>query len=259
MGCYPLFTCRDWSLLAADLEKLRGDLVSLSLVADPFGDYEVTQLQRCFDVVTPYKPHFIVDLARPPESAFSRHHRRAVRKALPLVDVKVCADPPEILDEWTRLYANVVERHRVTGIRAFSRDAFAKQLRIPGTVVLSAAWHGQVVAADWYCVQGEVAYAHLSACDPGGYATGAAYALLWQAIEYFQGRVRWLDLGGGAGLPSGESRDGLTRFKRGWSTGTRMAYFCGRVLDPDRYHRTVKERGVGITDYFPAYRVGEFG
>src|SRR5215470_18655700 len=37
MGCYPLFACRDWSALAADLEHLDGRLISLSLVADPFG------------------------------------------------------------------------------------------------------------------------------------------------------------------------------------------------------------------------------
>ena len=39
MGCYPLFVCQDWRALAADLDDLDGP-VSLSLVSDPFGDYD---------------------------------------------------------------------------------------------------------------------------------------------------------------------------------------------------------------------------
>jgi hypothetical protein len=68
--------------------------------------------------------------------------------------------------------------------------------------------------------------------------------------------VRWLNLGAGAGLQAGGD-DGLTRFKRGWSTGTRQSWFCGRIFDQRRYDRAV--RGAGSGSYFPAYRHGELG
>ena len=52
---------------------------------------------------------------------------------------------------------------------------------------------------------------------------------------------------------------GLREFKRGWSTGTRPAYLCGRILQPQRYAELAEERGPGERSYFPAYRAGEFG
>jgi len=55
MGCYPLFACRDWSQLHVDLEQLEPDIVALSLVTDPFGAYQLGDLQRCFDRVIPFK------------------------------------------------------------------------------------------------------------------------------------------------------------------------------------------------------------
>jgi hypothetical protein len=78
------------------------------------------------------------------------------------------------------------------------------------------------------------------------------------AREYFsQHGCRFLNLGAGAGL--GPSADGLSRFKQGWSTSTRTAYLCGRVLDRDAYDRLVRDSHRGGSDYFPAYRAGEFG
>ncbi len=66
MGCYPLFCCKDWSRLHADLDEIGGDLVSLSIVPDPFGSYDLAYLKQCFgDVVIPFKEAFVVDLDLP--------------------------------------------------------------------------------------------------------------------------------------------------------------------------------------------------
>ena len=55
MGCYPLFSCRDWSALPDDLEALRGQVVSLSVVLDPFGRATPEFLQKCFpDICIPF-------------------------------------------------------------------------------------------------------------------------------------------------------------------------------------------------------------
>ncbi len=107
-------------------------------------------------------------------------------------------------------------------------------------------------------VQGNVVYTHLIACNALGYELDSSYALYWCEIEYFRSRgLKWLNLGAGAGV-HGNGRDGLTWFKRGWATGTRTAYLCGRIFDRQAYDQIVKAKGVADTGYFPAYRAGEF-
>lgn len=259
MGCYPLFACEDWSELIADLEDIGSDLVSLSLVADPFGDYDERCLHECFgDVVMPFKEHFVADLRCAMDVIVSRHHRYYARRALKKVDVETCSDPTEFIAEWVDLYAELIRRHDLKGIKAFSRKAFAEQLSIPGIVMFRAAAGGTTVGAHLWYLHERVAYSHLSAFSPLGYDLMASYALYWSAIEHFAHKTRWLDLGAGAGVDS-SGTDGLSQFKRGWSTKTRTAYFCGRILDRSKYEEIVKARAIPPTEYFPAYRLGEFG
>lgn len=257
MGCYPLFACRDWSRIGEDLEDLRGDLVSVSLVADPFGGYDEAALRKCFDVVVPYKTHFVVDLDPSQARPISKHHTDRVRRALRRLRTDVCPDPASFLDEWVRLYSFLVARHGVKGIRVFSRLSFSRQLLVPGTVIFRATCEGVTVGAAWCFVQRDVAYSHLQAYSPSGYKAGAAYALQMTMIEYLGKKARWLDLGGGAGLA--DDAGGLSSFKRGWATSKRSAYFCGRVLDRSRYSELARSAGAVETRYFPAYRAGEFG
>jgi hypothetical protein len=76
-------------------------------------------------------------------------------------------------------------------------------------------------------------------------------------MEYFAGQgLQWLGLGAGAGTRSDQS--GLTRFKRGWATGTRTAYFCGRIFNRTAYDEIVRPRNAPASDFFPAYRADEF-
>ena len=257
IGCYPLFACRDWSRLPMDLEDLEGQLVSVALVADPFGNYNRPLLDKCFDTVIPFKEHFVADLNEPPEAIVSKHHLKYALKMLGEVSVQVCQKPLELLDEWISLYSTLTERHSVSGIRAFSRTAFAKQLVVPGMVALRAERQGTAVAVNLFYVQGETAYDHLTASSPEGYQLRASYALKWCAIQHFRGRARWIDWGGGAGAGA-DGSDGLTVFKSGWAKKTRPAYFCGRILDKMMYSEIVKARKLEHSSYFPAYRDGEF-
>ncbi len=251
MGPYPLFACRDWSRLREDLDGIE-NLVSLTLVTDPFGGYDERLLRQCLDVIRPFKEHFIADLTFPMDAIISKHHRYYARKALENVIVEECEEPESSLDEWTELYAELANRHGLSGMKAFSRDAFARQLEVPGIVMLRAASGGETVGMHLWYVSGEVAYSHLAASSGRGYELSAPYALHRFAVERFAGRVRWLDLGAGAG--TGREAGGLDRFKKGWSTGTRTAYLCGRVFDRELYDRLSRECGAG---YFPAYRAGE--
>ena len=78
MGCYPLFVCQDWSQLHNDLEDLGTNLVSLALATDPFGTYNPAYLKQCFDVVVPFKEHFVINFYRPINEFVSGHHPRRI-------------------------------------------------------------------------------------------------------------------------------------------------------------------------------------
>lgn len=258
MGCYPLFCCRDWAGLGEDLRSSGHEFVSVTLVTDPFGDYTESGLHAVFDRVVPFKLHFVVDLHQPLEGFSSATHRKFARRAQRQLEIEVCLDPMRELDTWCGLYGQLVQRHGITGIQAFSRAAFAQQLQVPGMVMFRARHGGETVGMDLWYVQGEVAQGHLAAFSERGYDLRAAYGLKLAIIEYFRDKVRWLNLGGSAGL-NPQANDGLTAFKRGWSSGTRMAWLCGRILDPARYAELVHQRGFDpATPYFPAYRCGEF-
>ena len=134
MGCYPLFACRDWSQLAADLEEIAEDLVCLSVVTDPFGEYDEALLQECFpDKVVPFKKHFRVDLERPMDEYVQREHRRNARRALKRLHVEWCRDDAQAKDDWTRLYEHLIERHGITGHPSFFSDGVRPAVPGPGT------------------------------------------------------------------------------------------------------------------------------
>jgi Acetyltransferase (GNAT) domain len=251
MGPYPLFACHDWAGLAADLAELEERAVSVVLVADPLGDVGQDQLGHAFpDLMRPYKLHHVRDHERPWQA--TSHHRRHLRRAAAAVEVDVCVDPARYLDDWMGLYATLIERHGLVGIRAFSRTAFERQLALPGLVAVRAERDGLTVGMTLWLEDPPCAHYHLGAYSSEGYDVSASYAVFDRALGHLRDRgVRWIDIGGSAG---DESDDGLDRFKRGWANQTRTAHLCGRVLDRDAYRRLTGGRS---TDWFPAYRASE--
>ena len=260
MGCYPLFSCRSFKALASDLDALGTELVSLALVADPFGDHEPELLRDCFpDVCYPFKTHYVVELERAPESFVSRAHQRNARRGLREVKVERCEKPSDALEDWVRLYDELIAHHGISGILAFSRASFEQQLGVPGLVALRASFDHRTVGMLLWFVHDEVAHYHLGAFDAIGYEHRASFALFWRSIELFRSAgLRWLNLGGGAGLGTDDG-GGLSRFKAGWSTATREAWFCGRTFDPVALADLAAARGAPADGYFPPYRAGEFG
>jgi hypothetical protein len=257
MGCYPLFCCRDWSGLPQDLEPLKGTLISLALVTDPFGNYNEDLLRQCFDHVLAFKEHFVADLTQPVNTLAPKYHRKHARHALRNSTIEILSHPPDALNDWDRLYQNLVARHQIKGLRTFSRVSFEAQLKVPGMVALRAVVNSETVGMHLWYVQGDVAYSHLSAYSDAGYDLRVSYGLNWAANEYFANKLRWLVLGAGAGTSASGDR-GLTDYKRGWSTGTRQVYFCGRTFDPERYRALTESQHSPATQYFPAYRAHEF-
>jgi Acetyltransferase (GNAT) domain len=248
MGPYPLFACAEWGGLGEDLAELAGP-VSVVLVADPLADVGEAELRAAFpDLAVPFKRHHVRDLDAP--AKLPEHHRRHLRRAAGAVDVEICPDPAEHLDDWVRLYAELIERHELSGISAFSRETFRRQLELPGLVAVRAERDGATVGMALWLEDAPNAWYHLAAYSDAGYEVSASYALFAAALEELRDRdVHRVDLGGAAGATDAD--DGLTRFKRGWATGERMAYLCGRVLDREAYERLARD---SASDWFPAYR-----
>jgi hypothetical protein len=253
IALYPILCCRDWSRLANDLASLR-DLVSITAVADPFGADEPL-LRQCFpDFVVRFKRHFVTDTTQDPREFVAAGHRRNARKALRALRVERCEDPPAMSDEWTALYRNLIRRHSIRGIAAFSADALRLQLATPGLILFRALHGDETVGMAHWMITAGVAYYHLAAYSDPGYRHGASFALFWESLHWFAAAgIRWLSLGGAPGEREGPPC-GLTRFKLGWSTGTRPAYVCGRILDSDAYRQLAAKAGAGGDPYFPAYR-----
>jgi len=259
MGCYPLFCCTDWTRLAADIEKVKDRYVTISLVADPFAPVTPVDLSRSFQLVQPFKKHFIIGVTDSTDRHVHRHHRYYARRALRQIQVRLVDDPRACLDDWVRLYQILVERHHLRGVKAFSKMAFATQFKVPGLVIFQARRNGRTIGMHLWYLQSGVAYSHLSAFDQEGYSLRAAYALHWSAIQEFKRNhaqeLRWIDLGAGAGAKENE-RDGLSIFKRGWATAEKAKYFCGSICDRESYEALIATNKID-SNYFPLYRGGE--
>lgn len=258
VGCYPLFTCENWRNLAADLAELKEEgLVSLTVVTDPWGDHHPSGLSRSFGHLTRrYKQHYVTDLKLAPEQVVSAHHRRNARRFLRHARVEICPQPSDHLDDWCRLYAELVQRHHIVGMARFSRQSFSRQLALPETVLLRAVTDdGRLAGMQIWLNNGHTVQHHLSAYGPLGYHWGgASYGLLQHALDHFRrSGLRWASLGSGSGLDH-DPTDGLSRFKQGWATDVRWSWLCGAILDASRYHQLSGERLADETTFFPAYR-----
>ena len=253
MGCYPLFACRDWSQLPIDIEALAERVVCVSLVTDPFAPMSLAQLQSSFtDVCFPYKEHYVTDLSLSLDALIDSHHRRNIRKAASNMDVAIACPSETLLHEWQRLYDNLIDRHGIVGIARFSPQSFQRQFSVPGCTAFVATDASTILGMTLWYVQDEVAYYHLGAYSDEGYMRRASFAIFNTALAHFQSvGIRWAALGAGAGVNAADS--GLTRFKKGWSTGTRTAFFCGRVLQPEAYEGLSAGARDGSA-YFPLYR-----
>lgn len=254
-GCYPLTRCGRWAGLPDDVARLRdAGAVSLSLVADPLAaDAPAALRAACPDATRPFKEHFVAEL-RGGAPFGDAHHRRHVRRFARAGEVEVVADPVARLDEWCLLYAGLVARHGIRGPARFSRAAFARQLALPGARLLRAVVDGETAGYQLWFTDGDRQDYHLAAYSATGYRTGASHALMAAALDLGrrEGRAVAL-LGSGAGLVH-DPNDGLSRWKAGWSTGTRTAWFGGAVLDRAAYAAAVLRAGAAASTYFPAYR-----
>lgn len=265
MGPYPLFSCPNWDALAPAIDDLRatgktGSIpadLSVTLVTDPFCPFDQTALEQTFDHVVPLHQHLLIDLAEPLEP--SRHHRRKLRKAGP-ARIEAGAASAAYGDDWVRLYGVLAEKKGMQDLRRFNADSLVGQLTVPGAHLVTA-WDeaDQMIGANLYYLQGDVAYSHLLAYSDEGYARSVSFPMLVAAFEYFAPQALWINLGGVPAAADGGKDEGVGRFKRGWANIERPTYLCGAILNNSGYSRLSNARVPGGTTWFPAYRAGQFG
>lgn len=250
-GTYPIAVLAEDADWAAGLERLRRlRFVSVTLVVGPTHRWQIQDLRRCFQVVNPFKTHYLRRNHLP--FAYGKHHRYEVRRALGRMVVGEFALGNH-LDDWTALQAKLAWRHNLGSIHAFPRRHFELLGRMSGVTAMGAWMEGTLVSAHLWVSDGRYVHSHLAASSEEGYRARASYAVYDQSIRRFSG-AELVNLGGGAGLRD-DPEDGLVRFKRGFSNDASPAYLCGAVLDEARYDNLIRQRdGRGNRHFFPAYR-----
>jgi hypothetical protein len=239
---YPRLIARDWAALAEDLAETAhlADVVAVTAVTDALAHVDEEVLRPAFgDLRRIEAQHYVVELA-----TFwpSREHRRAVRRALQVVDVEV-EDAPS---SFQALWGSVSTSPLPGASLGLSAVALARQLALPGCVGFSVhAGEGPVAAAVVY-VSGDHAYLHALAATERGDELGARFALMQTIVEDMAGRgLRLLDLGA--------VREEAA-FMDGWTDIVRPAYRCGRVVDRVSYAELSAAHGTADSAAFPAYR-----
>jgi len=260
MGLYPFFGCNDWLNLEQDFQNLSEEIICLSLVTDPFGKYQKEELLEIFSAVCfPYKEHFVIDLNTDFRKKISQNHLRNIQKSEKKMTVEKIEYQPEIVNDWSEMYENLINRHKIRGLLTFSKKIFKQQLQLENTVIFRAIKEEKIIGMLIFVTDRKVAYYHLGAYSDQGYELGASFALFSQALNYFSNQgFDFIGLGAGAGSEN-DGNDGLTRFKKGWATGTKTVYFCGKIFNQKIYEklRALKPE-YEKTKYFPAYRLGDF-
>jgi hypothetical protein len=257
MGPYPLFFCENYQNICDDLDELREELVSVSFVIDPVTYPLFKYSTNCLDVFTAYRNHYLLDLTLPFSETISKNKRRNARRALRILEVDIDQSPFVDVTEWVDLYDCLIKKHQISDLRRFSYETFQKQLSIPGTLFFKAVYQDQIVGGNIFFIQGDVAYSHLSAFTDKGYELGASYAIKWKAIEHLRKFVKIINFGGGVKREKSMT-SGLELFKKGWSNRIEAAYLCGKILNPNLYSSITELKYKTGSQWFPAYREGEF-
>ncbi|MFT3733884.1 MAG: hypothetical protein QM776_02460 [Rhodocyclaceae bacterium] len=250
-GTYPICILAADADLAGGLQRLqRAGFVSVTLVIDDFHHPGQKALHEHFDLVRPFKSHYIADFRRGEPCTPSRHHRNEIRRSLRQVRTAPFT-LGERMEEWLALYAQLGERHALSSLHRFPRTHF-EMLATSDQFVSIGAFNtrDELLAAHIWAGDKGFWHSHLAASSAEGYACAAAYAVNDASIRYFSGECL-VNLGGGAGHTE-QSDDGLAMFKKGFANGTALSYLCCAVLDAKRYNALSGEHPAG--SFFPAYR-----
>lgn len=221
--------------------------ISLTLITDPLIKIDEFIISQ-FDYAKKYKTHYLVNLKK--ELQFEDEVLNKVNEFNSTgYEVKIKISTESIAQQFWKLYQNLIKKHNITGIAAFSEQSIIKQFQVPGIVVFEASKDKGPVCIRTFYIQGDNVYYHLGASNHKGYGIQASYAIHYEAIRFFkQLGLNYLVLGG---TTDGANAAGLERFKKLWANETRTNYILGKILNKEIYDILSKDK---TGDYFPLYR-----
>ncbi len=227
--------------------------VSISFVSSPFLGEKIKDL-RGWDVLTPFKEHFVLDLAEDWKQFTSKKTRYLIRRSKEHNRIITVQPSTETALAFHKLYAHTVRRHNISGVQNFSVGSIHAQMKTPGSFVLQSFHEDTCSGFLIGMINQDHANYHLVAIAPEHSNKLTNYALLDAAIVFCASNgVRYFNLGGGAGLTS-DASDGLYRFKRRWSDITLKTHLCGKILRPSLYEALTEGHGAASHPFFPQYR-----
>jgi Acetyltransferase (GNAT) domain len=199
----------------------------VSLIVDPMWCPELPVLRDAFDTCRPFREHYFVDRAA--EVHYQKRHRNRLnqaRRAGRVEEVRLA----EHLGRWHELYAQNVTSRQIG--QPFTRDYFAQLAALPTLKTVAVLIDDEVVAMTLWIRHWDTLYLHDGASSVTGFEFSAGYAAYAHAIEN-ETTCRYILLGGSAGFRD-ERREGLARFRRGFSNGSIHSYLCSSTLGKRR-------------------------
>jgi len=254
-GLYPYSSALNWAGLAEDIAGLRGSgAVAISLVTDPFAEDAARQATEAWELQTPFKTHFIVDLTQDWRARRTRNTRYYATRGLALQDTQVARDPLSYAGAFWTLYADAAKRLDMGAMQRLSPQIITDHLALKGAFLVTAHAGDRLTGAMITVQTGDVAYLHIMGMVPEAVQLHTSYALFHTALAHLEGLgCRYVSLGGAAGNNDNPT-DGLFLFKKRWATETRRTWLVGSVLDAKAYDTLTTQSGMADTSYFPRYR-----
>lgn len=150
------------------------------------------------------------------------------------------------------LYHQTMRRVDAASAYFFELDYFRRLLRLDGLALLLCEVDGQVAAGAVVSAVGTTAQYHLGGTRDEWLADAPMKLVFDQAAEWAMQRgAERLHLGGGLGA----HEDALFNFKAGFSSDRHQFSTWRHIVQPDRYHALVEQKGpAGSDGFFPAYR-----
>lgn len=172
-----------------------------------------------------------------------------------LIDEKM-----ERLDQFIELYEDTMRRRDADDFYFFDSTYYERlKTELKEHVSLLAILHGdQMVAGALFLTARDLVHYHLSGTATDYMSENVNKLLLDEAWRYFQSlSYKKLHLGGGVGA----KKDGLYRFKAGFSS-LRLPFYTWRlIIDEHAYDDLTERAGVDLEaaeGFFPLYRAGSY-
>lgn len=187
-------------------------------------------------------------------------HQETIKKCRKLGYVARFVPPIEVLDEFTVLYEQTMDRVKAKDSYYFSRAYFTALAALPDVHCCIIESDSIIAAACLFFECGGIVQAHLGGTRTEFLSKSPFHMTLHQATLWGKARGnRWLHLGGGVG----GTNDTLLRFKAGFSP-TRFHFLTARLIThPGHYRELVEARARTLntpsetllaSSFFPAYR-----